>query len=583
MPTANETIASALSLIERVWHELCADGLAWAVGKLPDRLPDLSFDAAVRRARLGEELLRKIDAVDSANLPGEIALTLAIARVRAESLARSERWYWLVIDIAFPVMFLPTAYGAGMMLGSYKPIFAGHALRSPADRHRYLALVHDYARLVRQVDERTRGQAERGIVMPKAQLPGSIALMRQLRDTVAADLAVVAERLPADAQDFANDVKAAIDSAVLPAFDDLMAAIEAPDYAAQAPETVGLGQYPGGREIYAELVMLHTTLDLTPEQVHARGHERMREVNDAMRTLLDRVGFEGTPHEYLAAMASDPAWRAETPEAIATFFQKYIDRIAPRIDENFRFKPKAGHGVQALPAALSGSMTFGYYSIPSPAQPDGLYLFNAVNLAQAPLPNVAALNYHELVPGHHTHVASQRENEGLHPLRQNTLFGAFNEGWAEYAATLAGEFGMYEEPEEQFGRLMMDAFLTTRLVVDTGMNAFGWSLEQARDYMRANGFMPEREVQSETLRYSCGIPAQALAYKLGDDFLFAERGRMQAALGKEFDLRDFHDAVLKPGGLPFPLVARNIDAAIAEAESPACPKPGLKALDALRR
>jgi len=206
-------------------------------------------------------------------------------------------------------------------------------------------------------------------------------------------------------------------------------------------------------------------------------------------------------------------------------------------------------------------MTFGFYDAPSPGQPAGRYLFNATNLAAGPLANVASLNYHELVPGHHFHLASQRENEVLHPIRANALFNAFNEGWAEYAATLAGELGMYQESEERFGRLMMDAFLACRLVVDTGMNALGWTLEQSRTFMRENAFMPEAEIRSESIRYSCDIPGQSLAYKLGEYFLMARREEMRARLGERFDLRDFHDAVLEPGGLPLLLVAENIAAA----------------------
>ncbi len=157
----------------------------------------------------------------------------------------------------------------------------------------------------------------------------------------------------------------------------------------------------------------------------------------------------------------------------------------------------------------------------------------------------------------------------LHPVRANSFVNAFNEGWAEYAATLAGEIGMYQQPEEQFGRLMMDSFLTCRLVVDAGMNALDWGLEQARQYLRENSFMPETEICSETLRYSSDIPGQALAYKLGEHFLVDCREKMRAALGDRFDIRDFHDAVLMPGALPLPIVADNVaQATVALLENP---------------
>ncbi len=148
------------------------------------------------------------------------------------------------------------------------------------------------------------------------------------------------------------------------------------------------------------------------------------------------------------------------------------------------------------------------------------------------LARVPALAFHELVPGHHIHLASQAENDGLPPLVRYNSFNAFNEGWAEYAATLAGEHGLYVSPGERFGRLMMDAFLTARLVADTGINAFGWSAAETRDYLMREGFMSAREAAGEVLRYGCDMPGQVTAYKLGDAFLIEQRERMRAAAGE---------------------------------------------------
>jgi uncharacterized protein (DUF885 family) len=156
-------------------------------------------------------------------------------------------------------------------------------------------------------------------------------------------------------------------------------------------------------------------------------------------------------------------------------------------------------------------------------------------------------------------MATQHRNESLHEFRRHSFVNAYNEGWAEYAATLAGEAGMYEESEERYGRLVMDAFLTSRLVVDTGMNRLEWSLEQAREYMRTHSGMSETEILSETLRYSCDLPAQALAYKLGDTYILGLREKMRGALGADFDIRDFHGAVLGPGSLPLDDLAWHLE------------------------
>ncbi|MGH6613346.1 DUF885 domain-containing protein [Sphingomonas sp.] len=562
----DDALARALCLIDRVWQMTEAGPWTISDRERPiDRLPDLSEAAAIARSARAGALVADIDTIDASPLPHDVATTLAVARMNAARWAREGEWYWLVFDpvkAGFFAMFAPTAYAGGFLLGSYRTLFASFMFESFGDVDRYLGLVSDFARLVRQFDARTKGQAERGIRMPRAQLDQAIVLMTGLKEASAQMLDVNPSRLAAVGGPAAcKPILARIADEVDGAFDALLATLNDPDYRRLAPDTVGLSQYPGGAELYAELARMHLTLDMTPEQIHQAGHDRMARVRAQMQGLFDEIGFVGNAPAYLQKIEADPAWRAEGEDAIGAFFRRYIDRIAPHIGDYFAFKPKADHGVAALPAALSGSMTFGYYEPPSPIQEKGRFIFNVQNLSRNALPNIGALNYHELVPGHHFHLASQRENDLLHPLRKASFINAYNEGWAEYAATLAGEMGMYIEPEEKFGRMMMDAFLTCRLVVDTGMNALGWSLDQARDYMRENGFMPEAEVCSESIRYSCDIPGQSLAYKLGDTQLLRMRETMRVKLGDRFDIRDFHDVVLKPGALPLPLVAANVEAA----------------------
>lgn len=560
-----EAIALALAGIERVWTELRrTPWVQRGLGLPVDRLPDIGEPAVAARSRRASEALVALDRVDASLLPRDVLLTHRVARTTATRMAAEADRYWLAFDplgIGFFAMFAPTAYGGGFLLGHIGGMLANHRFETPGDVDRYLGLLDDYGRLVDQMRERTAGQAERGIHVPRPQLQQSIELVSRFR-AGSASLAPSPDRLGRmDAEMAAAAIRERLAKAVVPAFDRLLALLTDPDYFARAPEEVGIAQYPGGAALYRELVREHTTLDVSPAEAHTEGLRRVSAIHAEMAALTKEEGFEGSPHDYLAAIAKNPQWRATGADEIGSFFTRYLDRIAPHLDTVFRFKPRAPYAAEPLPGPLAGSMTFGYYDAPSPGRPAGRYLFNATNLAAAPLANIASLSYHELVPGHHFHLASQRENEGLHPVRANALFNAFNEGWAEYAATLAGELGMYEASEERFGRLMMDAFLACRLVVDTGMNALGWTLEQARSYMREKAFLPDAEIRSESIRYSCDIPGQSLAYKLGEFFLMAKREEMRAHLGERFDLRDFHDAVLEPGGLPLSLVAENIDAA----------------------
>lgn len=559
---AAKGLGAALRIVDDAWEEV--RGGPWVrtqLGAPLERLPDLSPAAAERRSRVGRSLLERIQGIDLGGLPNDVALSVRLVRYRAATWVREAEWYWMVIDpigVGFFGMFLPTAYCAGLLLNFIHGQLAAFCFSEQGDLDRYLGLIADYARLLDQIAERTQGQAERGIRMPKTQVAQARVLLTALRSSCRVNLGVKPERLGRlNGDRFHRDLEARLSGQVEPSFDRALRVLS-DDYLALAPQTVGIAQYEGGRAIYAELVKLHTTLDLTPEQVHARGLERLAGIEQQMQLIRQERGMADAK-AFNQHLQTDARFLADTIDGVKAVFQRYIDRLKPRFAECFHAPPTASYSIAPLPEALQASMTFGYYDAPRPQRPEGVYLFNAANLTRQSLFTIGALTYHELVPGHHLHLSTQQANEALHPFRAHSFFNAYNEGWAEYAATLAGEIGMYETSEERYGRLAMDAFLTCRLVVDTGMNVLGWSLERAREYLRAHTVMAEAEVCSETIRYSCDIPAQSLAYKLGDTEILGLRERMRAALGPAFDIRDFHGAVLSPGGLPLPELGWHIE------------------------
>ncbi|MDB5364215.1 MAG: hypothetical protein JWM77_142 [Rhodospirillales bacterium] len=557
----------ALRIVDDAWSEL-RQAPGWGAQALNQRpsLFHVSFDSVQRRANRGRKLGAEIAQLDLASLPHDLALTVRLANLYAGRWAREDDWYGTVFDpagVGFFGLFAPTPYCGGGVLSNVLVSMQKMALHDAADLDRYLAFVADFARLVREMVERTRGQAEGGTYMPQVQLVQTVPLLQGLQQRALAELQVVDARLPARVPpSFQAELTARLRD-VAAAFDEFVALL-GETHAQRAPETVGMAQYRDGPEIYAALIRQHTTLDLTARDVHAMGLDRMAQIRSDMQAARTEAGFSGSDQAWRESLDAQPRWRAANEEEVTRLFRVYIERIKPHLGAYFSFQPKAGHDAAALPDSLAGAMSFGFYDPPKADQPIGRYLYNARNLTQRGLFNLGALNYHELMPGHHLHFASQWENEGLHPLRANCFINAFNEGWAEYAATLAGEMGMYELPDERFGRLVMDAFLTCRLVVDTGMNALGWSLEQARVYMRENSFMSDAEIRSESVRYSCDIPAQSLAYKIGDVALMRLRTRMRDALGTKFDIRRFHDAVLRPGALPLNLVEAEVDRTIAQ-------------------
>jgi uncharacterized protein (DUF885 family) len=563
MTTYPGPLGAALRIVDDTWCELSRSPYLQAkLGRTPARLPEISLAEASRRSRVGRVLLEQIAGAQQGELPHDLRLMLQLAAHYARAWAREADWYWLVHDplgTGTAGLFSATAYCGGFLVATLRGIVQAAPFEHAGDLDRYLALMADYPRLLDQMRERANGQTQRGILMPKVQVVQARTLLCALRADAGPMWRVAAARLPTGEHGgFHREVERRIAQHIEPAFDALLAVYD-DAYLANAPERVGMGQYPGGAQVFAELAKHHTTLDLSPEQIHAAGLERMARIGQQMRAVRAEQGYANDPAAYHAKLDADPAWRAHSPQAVIDKFQRYIDRFTPHYARCFGWSLGSPPAAAALPGALETSMSFGYYNAPCAPGAPGVYFFNGRNLTRKGLATLAALNYHELVPGHHQHMVTQNENAALHPLQAHSFVNAYNEGWAEYAATLAGELGCYAEHQERYGRLMMDAFLTSRLVVDTGMNAFGWSLEQAREYMRANAHLSESEIETESIRYSCDIPAQSLAYKLGDTYLLELRKRMQARLGAQFDLRDFHHAVLHPGALPLPALALHLD------------------------
>lgn len=532
-------------------------------GLLDGAMPDVSIEAAQRRAELGRQIQELLGNVDDAKLPHDYALTAKLLRYYASNWSQDVERYWVAFDMVGVLFYGPfsqTAYTGGFVFNIINQAIAGFSFSRDGDGERYMVLLSDLTRMLRQIHARTQGQAERGIRIHQPQLPAVRKLLENLRATAAATYPVAAERLSeiGSAEAIQLGIRQRVEQKVLPAFDALISQLD-DDYERQAPKGVGMWQLPGGKQVYTDLTRMHTTMDLTPEQVHAIGHERMARIEAQMAQVRKQLGYTGSAAEFAVFLRKQPGAIASRPEDIGEKMRKHKDRIEQRFDEFFAQRSNAEYDVARLPEALEGSMTWGFYDAPSVRNKRGLYYYNGSKLDSQAVIGAASLVFHELVPGHHLHMTLQQSNPDLPPIRKNAFVNAFNEGWAEYAATLTGEMGLYDDPYDRYGRLVFDAFLTSRLVVDTGMNSLGWSWEQAKEYMRAHTMATPAEIDSDTLRYSCGIPAQALAYKLGDEEILRMRQKLRDRLGGNFSFRDFHSAILGAGGLPLPVLEWHLD------------------------
>jgi uncharacterized protein (DUF885 family) len=322
---------------------------------------------------------------------------------------------------------------------------------------------------------------------------------------------------------------------------------------------VGASRFPEGDDYYRFAVRRSTTLDVEPEEVHRIGHEMVAELERGMESARAETGFTGSREEFHELLRTDPKFFPATPEEVGERLLQAAGVMDQKIDELFARRPEAPYGAERLDLSLEGSQTYGYYDPPTPQEPRGLYYFNGSKLDQRSWIGLAAISLHELVPGHHFHIARQLENESLPDIRRNSMHGAYTEGWGSYASFLGEEAGVYQDPYSRYGMYVLEIFLASRLVVDTGMNSLGWSLEQGRAYQREHTLESETQIASESLRYSTDMPGQALAYQMGKRKLLELRRHAEEELGPRFDVRRFHEAILAPGSLPLAVLERHIE------------------------
>jgi uncharacterized protein (DUF885 family) len=522
-----------------------------------DRLPDVSLAHAQANAAFGKGVLDRLSSVKAAELSHDEELTLAILRGEADELVSAPPHYWLTFPVT-PYIF--------RSVGSAQ-VFTSHAFRNKADADHYAMLVAQYPDLIHALEGKLREQEKRGIRIARDEIPLVTATLAPVgREKEQNLLWVKAERLsalePAERDAFLARLSELIEWKVRPAAGILIKYLTS-DYQKSAPDAVGLGQYPGGPEYYRDQVRRTTLPDETPERIHKVGLEGIAKLNSELDSIRQKVGFAGPLADFRKFLKSDARFFAKTPEEVGERLMAAQTRILPKVADFFGKTPRAGFGVQRLEAQLEGAVTFGYYQTPTASDPKGYYKYNGSNLPERSLLFAGALISHELVPGHHFQINLQRENDSLPKFRREGGYTAYTEGWGEYASDLAGQMGMYADPYDRAGRIAMDLFLTSRLVVDTGMNFYGWPRAKAIAFMKENTLQSDAEIETETLRYSCDLPAQALAYKMGMRKLVELRERARRELGPKFDIRKFHDAVLSIGSVPLDVLEKHVEWFIA--------------------
>jgi uncharacterized protein (DUF885 family) len=311
----------------------------------------------------------------------------------------------------------------------------------------------------------------------------------------------------------------------------------------------GISAQPGGMDYYNLRIRQETTTNMNAEQIHALGLSEVARIRAEMVEVASKAGYESR-EAFIQHLRTDPKYYAKTPEELMEKVSRVTKIIDGKMPSLFHRLPRLPYGLKEIPPEIAEGTTTAFYSPGSPAIGiAGFYFVNTSKLDQRPLWEIPALSVHEAVPGHHHQIALQQELD-LSDFRKNgVFFTAFVEGWGLYSERLGIEMGLYDTPEKDMGRLSYEMWRATRLVVDTGIHAKGWSKQQAIDFMTDNSALSAANIEAEVNRY-ISWPGQALAYKIGELKIRELRELATKELGAKFDLAAFHDTVLGQGAVP---------------------------------
>ncbi|MEZ5471513.1 MAG: DUF885 domain-containing protein [Marinicella sp.] len=374
-----------------------------------------------------------------------------------------------------------------------------------------------------------------------------------------------------DQQLIAEQAQTTMEQTVYPAYQRLIEYFTALDV--KVSENHGVWSLPDGDAFYALAIKFFTTTDYSPDYIHNFGLQEVSRIQSEILSILETEGWDisGGFTQSIENMAINPRFyypdNQEGRDQILDDYKTILVDVQRQMSSHFHDIPAATVDVQRIPEFKEKTAPGAYYQGPAmDGSRPGVFYANLYDIKATPRYGMKTLAYHEGIPGHHYQVAIQRELKDMPFFRKMIPFTAYSEGWALYAERVAYEMGLLPDPYDNIGRLQAELFRAVRLVVDTGIHAKRWSREQAIDYMLANTGMAESDVVAEIERYFV-MPGQALAYKVGMTKILELRQKAKDALGSQYDIRDFHRAVLNNGAVPLNILEQSVNQYIKEKQN----------------
>ncbi|MET0533765.1 MAG: DUF885 domain-containing protein [Steroidobacter sp.] len=530
----------------------------WDVGAnagLRSRLDDVSLQASATNRKAAAAAVDQLSRIDRSKLGAASRLDYDTAMFVYATLKDLLARYG-VIDIDLR----PSPYPVTQMMGAYYwlPDFLGtrHPLQSSSDVDAYLARLHALGIVLDQETERIRHDAGLGVIPPNFVLVRTITQIQALRATPTAQQAMIAPAVErakaAGLGDLTSRADAAFRTAIAPALDRQVQALQS--LQSKAKESAGVWALPDGAAYYAAALKSNTTTSIAANELHQKGLQLVADITAQLDSGLQLQGLKnGTVGERIKAFNVDKRYLAPDDdngrEQLLAAARSMIDTARALLPKGFKTIPPDPVVVKRIPVAIESGSPGAFYNDGVGGQP-GTFSLNLKTPSELPLWRLPTLTHHEAIPGHHFQFSVLKSVGQLSLFRRLVRFSAYTEGWALYAERVADEIGVYENnPAGKIGLLQSELFRAARIVVDTGIHHHRWTREQATQWMIDNAGETPAAAQREIDRY-CVYPGQACAFMVGATEIRAARERARQRLGNRFDVRAFHDLVLRSGPVP---------------------------------
>ncbi len=569
-PTKNVTSDStfdALAEEYQQWRDFSFPESAIAHGRptSPDRITEPGMRGALNRHNEIGYLIEKIASIDRAqlNAANQLDYDLLNRDLRNDfDSFRFKRWMMPVGQRGGPQQDLPQ--------------FAESVpFRQAADWENYVKRMTRLGAAVRDTQSMMEQGLEDGIVPPAAVLEGVVgqfeSVLRGNLNEIETPLAHMPDSIPAEQQQSLREQARTAKLDALLALGEMLTWLKE-TYIPKGLKSISAKDQYLGAEYYAFELKRFTTTDLTADEIHRIGLDEVARIRGEMFEVIARTDwFAADPARaklsnddrfsaFVTFLRTDPRFYHTSAESLLAGYRDICKRIDAKLPEYFGVLPRLPYGVREIPRFMAPSQTTAYYQFGSmKAGLPGWFYANTYALDQRPKYEMIPLSLHEAVPGHHLQISIANEVEGLREFRRDVDATAFVEGWALYAERLGISMGLYENPYDDFGRLLYEMWRACRLVVDTGMHAFGMSRDDAIAFLQRNTALSRLNIEREIDRY-IGWPGQACGYKIGELEIRRIRSECEKRLGERFDLRAFHDHLLSAGPIPLNVLRTRMDA-----------------------